>query len=88
MKRKAIATPVVRMVRQSHATESYWDAVCIKNGHDPRHPVMTYAIAHAAATDAADERMSNEGRTKWNKADLNHAARIFNYLFPETAVQA
>jgi len=44
-------------------------------------PVMTYQLAHAAATDAANKAMRKAGRTSWNKADYNVAVRTFKKLF-------
>ena len=44
---------------------------------------MTYEIAHAASTDAANARMRKAGRTKWSAGDYNEAVRVFNRLWPE-----
>lgn len=43
-------------------------------------PVMTYAIAMSAGRDVANARMRKAGRTSWNKADYNVAAREFARL--------
>ena len=43
---------------------------------------MTYQLAMAAGTDAANRRMRAAGRTKWNRADYSEAARTFNRLWP------
>ena len=37
---------------------------------------ITYDIAMAAGKDAADRRMKQSGRTTWNRADYNHAAKV------------
>lgn len=41
---------------------------------------MTRTLAYAAGRDAANRRMQKAGRTKWNAADFNHAARTFARL--------
>lgn len=41
---------------------------------------LTPALAFAAACDAANARMRKAGRTKWNRADYNAAARTQNRL--------
>lgn len=41
---------------------------------------MTIAIARAAAQDAGNARMFKAGRTSWNSADYNHAARVMTRL--------
>jgi len=43
---------------------------------------MTYEIAHAAATDAANRHMQEDGRTKWNESDLDVLAAAFDRLWP------
>ena len=45
---------------------------------------MTRALASAAATDAANRRMRKAGRKRWNAADCNAAAKLFNELWPAT----
>ena len=40
----------------------------------------TYELAMAAAKDSANRRMLAAGRTKWNRADYNMAARTFDRL--------
>ena len=40
----------------------------------------TYELAMAAAKDEANLRMRAAGRTKWNQADYNLAARTFDRL--------
>lgn len=37
---------------------------------------VTYPLAMAAGRDAANQRMAKAGRTSWNRADYNHAARV------------
>lgn len=37
---------------------------------------VTYPLAMAAGRDAANRRMAAAGRTSWNRADYNHAARV------------
>lgn len=37
---------------------------------------VTYALAMAAGRDAATRRMTAAGRTSWNRADYNHAAKV------------
>lgn len=37
---------------------------------------ITYSLAMAAGRDAANRRMVAAGRTQWNRADYNHAARV------------
>ena len=41
---------------------------------------MTPEIARAAGADAANARMRAAGRTAWNRADYNLAARTMNRL--------
>lgn len=43
---------------------------------------MTYHMAYAAAQDAANRRMRAAGRSVWNKADYNFAAKEFDRLWP------
>ena len=40
-----------------------------------------YEIAHAAATDAANNQMRKAGRKKWSKADYNLACKTLNKLW-------
>ena len=42
---------------------------------------MTYDLAMAAATDAANRRMRGEGRTRWNEEDWDEMCRVFYELF-------
>jgi hypothetical protein len=44
---------------------------------------MTYAIAMAAATDAANRAMQRAGRTKWSRSDYSVAVDTFNELYPD-----
>lgn len=46
-------------------------------------PVMTYAIAHAAATDAANHQ-AKVNRRAWTLEDYNLACRTLARLFPES----
>jgi hypothetical protein len=41
---------------------------------------MTYAIAHAASTDAGNRAMREGGRTCWSEEDYYHACEVFNSL--------
>lgn len=43
---------------------------------------IPYALAMAAARDAADAQMRQEGRTTWAKKDWNLACRTFDRLYP------
>jgi hypothetical protein len=43
---------------------------------------MTYAIAHAASTDAGNCAMRKGGRTSWSEEDYHHAWKIFDSLIP------
>lgn len=40
----------------------------------------TYKMAMAAGKDAANRRMTSQGRTSWNRADYNHAAAVVEQL--------
>ena len=42
--------------------------------------VLTYERAMASARDAARGRASRAGRTKWSRADYNHAVATFDRL--------
>lgn len=44
---------------------------------------MTRETARAAAMDAGNRNMRENGRTKWNEDDWNVAAREFNRLWSE-----
>jgi len=41
---------------------------------------ITYKIAMAAGQDAGNRQMKSEGRTTWNEADWNEAARVTTEL--------
>lgn len=41
---------------------------------------VTYPLAMAAGRDAANRRMAAAGRTSWNRADYNHAAKVVEQL--------
>ena len=43
---------------------------------------ITYELAHAAGTDAANRQMRKAGRTAWSEDDYNLACRTMNELFP------
>ena len=43
---------------------------------------MTYELAFAISTDAANRNMREHGRTTWNEDDRNLAAKKFNELWP------
>ena len=43
---------------------------------------MTYKLAHAAGTDAANRNMRSEGRKVWNAEDAEIAAATLNRLYP------
>ena len=47
-------------------------------------PVMTYALAMAAAKDAANRQMRAAGRPKWNWDDAQLAISEFHRLFAMT----
>jgi hypothetical protein len=49
-------------------------------------PRMTYALAMAAGTDAANRNMRSEGRLTWNEDDRDLAALTFNTLYPVESV--
>lgn len=49
---------------------------------NPKPIEATYAMAHAAARDAANRKMRAAGRTSWSRADYNEATRVFNKLYP------
>lgn len=49
-------------------------------------PRMTYKLAMAAGTDAANRNMRSEGRLVWNEDDWNIAALTFNTLYPVESV--
>jgi hypothetical protein len=44
--------------------------------------VMTYALAMAAARDAANHRMRAAGRVSWSRGDYNEMVRVFTRLWP------
>lgn len=44
---------------------------------------MTYNLAWAAATDAANRRMRKHGRTNWSRGDYNFAVRKFDRILPD-----
>lgn len=44
---------------------------------------MTEEIAFAAAEDAANKQMREEGRFRWSKEDYMLARRTFQELYPE-----
>ena len=46
---------------------------------------MTYSLAHAIGTDAANRQMRASGRSAWNEEDYDLAARTFNDCFPPCA---
>ena len=46
---------------------------------------VTYKLAHAAATDAANRRMRDNNRTAWTQSDYFYAARIFRRLMRSAA---
>ena len=43
----------------------------------------TYALARAAAQDEGNRNMRKHGRTEWNEADYNAAAKKLNDLVDE-----
>lgn len=45
---------------------------------------MTYELAWAAATDAANRQMRAAGRHAWNREDFNLAVSEYNRLWPES----
>jgi hypothetical protein len=45
-------------------------------------PALTEDMARAAGRDAANRRMRAAGRTVWNRADFNLAARTLSTLSP------
>lgn len=44
---------------------------------------ISYALAHAAALDAANAQMKREGRLKWSLEDYDLAASTLNALLPD-----
>lgn len=46
-------------------------------------PIVTYEVAHAAGTDAANRSMLAAGRTGWNREDYQRAVEEFVRLMPE-----
>ena len=48
-----------------------------------RRPRLTYAMAHAASTDAGNRSMRAGGRTAWSQDDLNAAAQEFDRIYPD-----
>jgi hypothetical protein len=47
---------------------------------------VTYAIAHAAGTDAANRNAASEGRTFWNQEDFSIAADTFARLMVDSDI--
>jgi len=45
---------------------------------------VTYALAMAAAQDAANRSMHKHGRDAWNEDDWNEAVKVFDKLMPES----
>lgn len=45
----------------------------------------SYTLAMSAGRDAANRRMKAAGRTKWNRADYNHAAETFRRIYDVSA---
>jgi hypothetical protein len=44
---------------------------------------MTYELAHAASTDAANRSMRKHNRSAWNEEDSGEFVKEFNRLWPE-----
>lgn len=44
---------------------------------------MTYDLAHAAGTDAANAQMKAQGREHWNRDDYDLAMQTLDRLYPD-----
>ena len=45
-------------------------------------PMMTFDLAHAAASDAGNRSMRKTGRSRWNEDDWNAMVETFDRLWP------
>ena len=48
-----------------------------------RRPILTRALAHAAAQDAGNASQRAAGRATWSRDDYNAAVAAFDRLWPE-----
>jgi hypothetical protein len=46
-----------------------------------RFKVLTYDMAMAIGADAANQRMREAGRTRWNRGDYARACQVFNRAY-------
>jgi hypothetical protein len=53
-----------------------------------RRPILTEALARAAATDAGNASMRKAGRKAWSREDLNASVREFDRLIPFLPLEA